>query len=277
MLERDVIFILSTKKQESILKRSLILKLNKVTGLERYNIMRIVTWNCNGAFRKKYSRLKIDDKYPDILVIQECENPKVVKYPLEFEHEYKYKLWVGGNKNKGLGIFSKIEIIENNWDSENLKYFISCNIDNKFNLLGIWSHQADSPTFKYIGQIWKYIRLHKNNISSKDIMLIGDFNSNKIWDVWDRWWNHSDVVDKLNKMNILSFYHKYYEQEQGEELTPTYFHWKKLEKEFHIDYVFGSEKIYKNLQNMEIGQYDNWIDVSDHMPMILNMNFILKK
>jgi exonuclease III len=108
-------------------------------------------------------------------------------------------------------------------------------------------------------------------------MLIGDFNSNKIWDVWDRWWNHSDVVDKLNKMNILSFYHKYYEQEQGEELTPTYFHWKKLEKEFHIDYVFGSEKIYKNLQNMEIGQYDNWIDVSDHMPMILNMNFILKK
>ena len=39
--------------------------------------MRIVTWNCNGAFRKKYSRLKIDDKYPDILVIQECENPKV--------------------------------------------------------------------------------------------------------------------------------------------------------------------------------------------------------
>ena len=76
----------------------------------------------------------------------------------------------------------------------------------------------------------------------------------------------------LNKMNILSFYHKYYEQEQGEELTPTYFHWKKLEKEFHIDYVFGSEKIYKNLQNMEIGQYDNWIDVSDHMPMILNMN-----
>ena len=48
--------------------------------------MRIVTWNCNGAFRKKYSRLKIDDKYPDILVIQECENRKVVKYPLDFVH-----------------------------------------------------------------------------------------------------------------------------------------------------------------------------------------------
>ena len=93
--------------------------------------MRIVTWNCNGAFRKKYSRLKIDDKYPDILVIQECENPKVVKYPLEFEHEYKYKLWVGGNKNKGLGIFSKIEIIEKlSKTSKSIKDFIKEELKN---------------------------------------------------------------------------------------------------------------------------------------------------
>ena len=233
--------------------------------------MKIITWNCNVAFRKKYSSLKTGDIYPDILIIQECEDPRVVKYPLEFENEYKYKLWIGDNKNKGLGIFSKIEITENTWDSENLKYFISCSVDNKFNLLGIWSHQANSPTFRYIGQIWKYIRLHKKNISSKDIMLIGDFNSNKIWDVWDRWWNHSDVVRNLNKMNILSFYHKYYGEEQGEESTPTYFHWKKMEKEFHIDYVFGSENIYKSLKNIEIGQYNSWIDLSDHMPITLYM------
>ena len=63
--------------------------------------------------------------------------------------------------------------------------------------------------------------------------------------------------DSCTKKDVLSAFEPY---------------WKKLEKEFHIDYVFGSEKIYKNLQNMEIGQYDNWIDVSDHMPMILNMN-----
>ena len=91
--------------------------------------MKIITWNCNGAFRKKYSSLKTGDIYPDILIIQECEDPRVVKYPLEFENEYKYKLWIGDNKNKGLGIFSKIEITENTWDSENLKYFISCSVD----------------------------------------------------------------------------------------------------------------------------------------------------
>ncbi len=37
--------------------------------------MKIVSWHCNGAFRKKYSILF--EKIPaDIYVIQECENPQ---------------------------------------------------------------------------------------------------------------------------------------------------------------------------------------------------------
>jgi exonuclease III len=34
--------------------------------------MKITTWNCNGAFRKKYHLL--EDFGADILVIQECED-----------------------------------------------------------------------------------------------------------------------------------------------------------------------------------------------------------
>jgi exonuclease III len=35
--------------------------------------MKIITWNCNGAFRKKFESLVSIDA--DILVIQECEDP----------------------------------------------------------------------------------------------------------------------------------------------------------------------------------------------------------
>jgi len=37
----------------------------------------IATWNCNGAFRKKFEALM--QFKADILVIQECEDPEVTK------------------------------------------------------------------------------------------------------------------------------------------------------------------------------------------------------
>ncbi len=39
--------------------------------------MKIVTWNCAGAFRRKYGTLAHFDA--DILVIQECEDPAVMR------------------------------------------------------------------------------------------------------------------------------------------------------------------------------------------------------
>ncbi len=39
--------------------------------------MKIITWNCNLAFMKKFESLI--DKNADILIIQECENPAETK------------------------------------------------------------------------------------------------------------------------------------------------------------------------------------------------------
>ncbi|MHB1393501.1 MAG: endonuclease/exonuclease/phosphatase family protein [Clostridia bacterium] len=232
--------------------------------------MIVVSWNCNGAFRKKCENiLKFN---PDILIIQECENPDMVRYPVGFNDLMPNHIWVGDNKNKGLAIFSKYKLVKNMWEDGKNKYFISCNIMNEFNLLGVWCHQANSPTFGYIGQLWKYLQINKSNfIWTNDTLICGDFNSNSIWDAWDRWWNHSDVIREFEELGIRSLYHLYFKENQGSETVSTLFHRKNTQKGFHIDYMLGSKRFQDSLSKFEIGECEKWISISDHMPVVIEV------
>ncbi len=98
--------------------------------------MKIVSWNCCGKFRDKYSLM--EELNEDIYVIQECENPELTKNKgyMNFAQNH---IWIGDNKNKGLGIFAKdqINLRNNNWESYCLRQFLSVNVNNKFNLLAV--------------------------------------------------------------------------------------------------------------------------------------------
>lgn len=120
--------------------------------------MKIVTWNCNGAFRKKYQ--EIENLGADIYAIQECENPENAKG--EYENWASSYIWHGENKHKGLGIFAHngIDIQRLNWQDNGLQLFLPVRINNQFNLVAVWTKRANSPTFRYIGQLWKYLELH---------------------------------------------------------------------------------------------------------------------
>ena len=231
--------------------------------------MKILTWNCNGALRKKFEHLSEFDA--DIIIIQECENPTETKHN-EYNEWAENHLWIGDSKNKGIGIFAKkhIELKKLNWSDNfkdhKVKYFLPFSVNGNFDILAVWNHGNKSPTFGYIGQLWKYLQINKSNL--KKGLIIGDFNSNKIWDRWDRWWNHSDVVTELNEIGIKSLYHKYWNEEQGKETQPTFFLQRNLNKKYHIDYVFGCEDFANRLKKMEIGEINKWLRISDHLPII---------
>lgn len=100
----------------------------------------------------------------------------------------------------------------------------------------------------------------------------GDLNSNVQWDEWDRWWNHSDVVRELEEINIHSLYHHIMGEEQGKESKPTLFMHRKLEKPYHIDYVFTSKDLLGDNKNMiDMGCPDKWLEYSDHMPIVFSV------
>lgn len=249
--------------------------------------MKIVSWNCAGGFRKKYQ--KIQNLNPDVIIIQECENPNLYTKDFLF-FEYKNFIWEGESKNKGIGIFTKSNfklqklIWENDftisineiksdllkWNSDDLKQFLPFSINDKIHILSVWTKGGDNLAFGYIGQFWKYIIANKDNILHHKPIIIGDFNSNVIWDKIDRWWNHSEINKILESWNYKSLYHEKFQDKQGREKNPTFFLQKKREKPYHIDYAFiQSEKM--NNSNIELGKYEDWIEFSDHLPLIVDL------
>lgn len=232
--------------------------------------MKIVTWNCNGALRKKFEHLL--NLNADIIVVQECENPART-YDKEFINWAGNYLWIGDTKNKGLGIFANnnIDIRKLEWSDSykdhTVKHFLPCTINDEFDLLAVWNHQNNSQNFGYIGQFWKYLQTNKERFGNT--IIIGDFNSNAVWDEWDRWWNHSDVVKELQEIGIVSLYHIFNKELQGKESQPTFYLHRKISKPYHIDYCFAPIKISEKLLDFKIEKYDVWKHLSDHVPLII--------
>ena len=227
--------------------------------------MKIVTWNCNGALRNKYQNLAQLDA--DVLVIQECEDPMQCK-DLSYRDWATNYIWIGDSKHKGIAVFCKedIQLTSNGWDNKGTKHFISARINNSFDLVCVWTQRNNSVAYRYIGQFWQYLQENKKKMN--DCLILGDFNSNKIWDKKHKDCSHSDVVRELDEIEVVSLYHEIYDSQQGEELHPTFFMQRNLAKPYHIDFIFASRDMLKNVLSIEIGSVAKWLSISDHLPII---------
>ncbi len=217
--------------------------------------MKIVSWNCNGALRKKVDKIAALDA--NVYIIQECENPQTVstefKKYLEFSQNY---IWDGENKHKGVGVFTrpnyKIKRVSLNheWRGRSLKWFVPFRLSttrSEYKILGLWNHGADAKAFAYIGQSWLFLQNNKDFF--RNAIIAGDFNSNVIWDAWDRWWNHSDFVREMGELGLSSIYHSVRGDEQGKELLKTFYLQRNKDKKYHIDYMFAEAGIIKRTVN----------------------------
>lgn len=236
--------------------------------------MRIIEWNCQGAFRKKNK--KILELNPDILIVPECEKEEKLEFgkltpnPTDF-------FWYSSNESKGIGIFSysdyKFELL--NEFNPKFRYIIPLKVSNNedyFLLFAIWAmDNKEEPQARYIAQVWLALNYYSHLLNLSTI-LVGDFNSNQIWDVKERLGNHSDVVEILRKNKIHSLYHSQKGISHGKEEEYTFFMYRKIEKPYHIDYCFASEDFFDNGINLRLGEPTEWLEFSDHIPLIIETN-----
>lgn len=223
------------------------------------------------AFRRKWQYLL--PYQPDIMVIQECEHESKYK-PSEIIPDYNEFLWFGDNVNKGVGILSFHDYhikVSDDYD-ESYRYVIPLILtqqDRSINLFAIWAMPDKVKANSYVGQIWNALDHYQSLLKSPSI-LIGDWNSNQIWDTERKNGNHTMCVDLLAEQNILSLYHHQFDELHGFESTPTIYLLKQKHKPYHLDYCFLQKEMIDSSTHLEVGQPDEWLSRSDHMPLIIN-------
>jgi exonuclease III len=234
--------------------------------------MKLITWNCNMAFRKKARHILRHQ--PDILLVQECEHPDKIDFGLH-QRAPQSVLWFGNNPHKGLGIFAYGDhaLTVHPSYNENIKWVVPIVVRNgsqRFILFAIWAHNPQDPDGQYVTQVWKAINYYSGLIQKTNTLLMGDFNSNTIWDKPKREGNHSTIVEHLQQKDIHSTYHHHFSQTQGTEKHPTFYLYRHQSKPYHLDYCFASGDFIKVLSAVTIGSFRTWQPHSDHVPLMVS-------
>lgn len=235
--------------------------------------MKLTTWNCAGGFAKKQSAIFADDG-PDIAVIQECS-----KESTEISLPDRYSaMWVGDDLNKGIGVFFKT----NRWNvrrledtTHDIRWIVPFQVTGpeSFTLIAVWTHEAKGTT--YVGELRKAVEGHSEWFQRYPVIVAGDFNSNAIFNKKRSKWNHSTMVAALRRHKLSSAYHGATREEHGQEKTPTFHLYGKLERPFHFDYIFVPDD-WQDTRQMTVSVDYQWPPLSDHRPVTLRLTPLVK-
>lgn len=236
--------------------------------------MRIISWNCAGAYRNKIH--KIEDLKPDIAVIQECENLNELRAANDVNVPVKSFWFSERDHNKGVGIFfyGDFDILSIEYYSL-VEFIVPLRIKNglDFYLFAIWAMIGRGEGSAYTGQVEKAVnKYYKTILKTNEAILIGDFNSPHIEKSVDKPRIEYSLVDLFRDLGIFSVYHEYFKKDYGEHNHYTFYQHRNEEQKHMLDYCFASESIIKKVTAVEIGKYKDWMEFSDHCPLIIDID-----
>ncbi|KOY79412.1 endonuclease/exonuclease/phosphatase family protein [Apilactobacillus kunkeei] len=220
--------------------------------------MKICYWNCNGAFRKKYTEL-LKEK-ADLYIVSEVEDISKIDF-LENISNKLYCKTKGDIKGVLFFSFDSSPIIPVENDNYGIRYVIPVKFKN-IKIFGIWAKGG------YIEDLYTYSAINIDQM--KNSILIGDFNSNVIWDKKHGERCHTNFDAMLKKINLISGYHTKTHEKLGHENKHTFYMYRKVDKGYYIDYVYLPDDYEYDfgISDKDVLQY------SDHM--IISLDIIKK-
>jgi len=229
-----------------------------------FDSMKILSWNCNLNLSKKFQY--IESFEADVCLIQECE-----KLDEDYFPNAKF-YWMGKIEKKGLGVIINDNSARiSNSHNHSLINFLPIESDD-LNVLAVWAYNHRAIKFgnELSGNTIDAINYYKDWLDNdyKACIFGGDFNNSPIWDKRNKPNNFSNINQELEKLGFKSSYHYLSKDTFGKESKPTFFHTKNQLKSYHIDYLYLKNLLAKSL---DIGNYNDWIKLSDHVPMIIDI------
>lgn len=221
---------------------------------------------------------------PDIAVVPECAAPDVVTKRLNGTTLPTSCVWIGSNRNKGLGVFAFNDYVLALADTpvdETNPWFAPVKVQGpvSFNLVAVWCFHYRNDLKRRARENAVVVALdrYREFTASGDTVVAGDFNNHVRWDkTRNPPVNHSNSVAALDRLGLVSAYHHHRRINQGEETEPTHY-WRDRRKDgptYHIDYVFIPQAWLRGLRAVDVGCFEEWCGngLSDHVPMVVEVD-----
>jgi exodeoxyribonuclease-3 len=235
--------------------------------------MRLVAWNCAMGLSRKLEELR--KLRPDMAVLSEVACSKRLRKSRPELHELPI-IWVGDkNPNKGLAVisFTGSELALDASYRKTNKFVapVRVNGPKRFNLLAVWDYNDRQEGLnKRPGPLLRALEQSSDFCKERDLVVAGDFNNNRQWDKPNGLNNMVRIARELMDRGLVSLYHEQTKLPFGSEAQFTYWHWRRRDRPYHIDYIFVPKTWLKNKISFEIGTFEPWCLTrrSDHAPLI---------
>lgn len=239
--------------------------------------MRLITWNCKGAFTKKQGA--IEALAPDVLVVPESEKLTTPDYGPGGKALRSVE-WRGENPNKGLAALSYGDYslrVHPAYEPEH-RWVLPLVVEGpvELTLFAVWT--VPHPRSRlYVQCLFEALETYRPILESTPVVWAGDFNANPVFDKPSQPLKYSDLVARMSESGLSSLYHLQSGEAHGSESQPTFFMYHHAEKPYHIDFIFASRSLIEGGFDLSVGEFAQWQMLSDHMPLVATLGASLAK
>jgi len=183
--------------------------------------------------------------------------------------------WIGATPRKGLGVFTyggvRGVVLEQVDDSIHYMLPLAIQAPLSVRLLAVWAYRGRyRPRVRtYSDHLSVMSAVYAPFLAEAPSICVGDFNSNAIWDR-PKSQPHAELVRAFEGLGLQSVYHSLRGEAQGNETEATFYFWRQRARAFHIDHCFVSSSLLGGC-SLAIGTPDEWLSLSDHMPLVLEV------